>query len=204
MLKHIWVACLIVLFLAGCAGIQSEFQERNLYRIGVDPPDTISTDKGAGLIVRRFDIAPEFESNFFVYRVADSRFTGDYYHKFMVAPSRMLTDAVREALFASPLFTPVPANEPAEIRFRLYGKVVALYGDVRDPDHPGAVMALRLTLEQQTENGFVSRINKTYTETRPVDKNHQAALVMSWNSCLEQILAQFSSEAAHLIAHTGG
>mgnify|MGYP001551689537 FL=1 len=102
-------ACLLAaaLFLApGCSGIKNEFQDRNLYRIG---PISISGQRVVSgqvprILVKRFDIAPEFESNAFVFLISQDQFREDFYNQFMVAPARMITHSVKEAFLASGLF----------------------------------------------------------------------------------------------------
>ncbi|MCA1786418.1 MAG: ABC transporter [Desulfotignum sp.] len=184
---------LVILFLTGCTGIHKDFPEKNLFRIDPPRPVTISPglEMGKGLLVRQFDISPEFETNFFMYQVSQDRFTGDYYNKFMVSPARMITDAVKEALYNSAFFRPVPASEPSDIFFRLSGKIIQLYGDHTNPAHPRAVMTLRLILEEQTDKGFIPVINQVYAAFEPTSQNRPAALVQAWNRCLENILTDF-------------
>ncbi|MCF8114046.1 MAG: ABC transporter [Desulfotignum sp.] len=184
---------LICLCLAGCSGIIKDFPEQNLFTI--DPPlpggGPGTFEAGNGLLVRQFDISPEFESSFFIYKVSASRFTGDYYNKFMVAPARMISDAVKEVLYGSPFFRPAPASEPSDIAFRLGGKITRLYADIRSPKQPLAVMALRLSLEKRTASGFVPVINKVYDASLPIPGARPEDLVQAWNRGLAQILTAF-------------
>jgi len=190
----------ITLGLAGCSGIIKDFPETNLFTIA--PPrifgETGTHDTGKGLLVRQFDISPEFESSFFIYKESDNRFSGDYYNKFMVSPARMITDAVKEALYHSAFFRPAPASAPSAIDYRLWGKIISLYADVRHPENPRAVMALRLTLEQQAGAGFVPNLNQVYAVSQPAGQASPADLVQAWNRCLEQILTDFFKDAAVL------
>lgn len=188
-------------FPAGCSGIVRDFPEQNLFAI--ETPRTpraaaIRFENENGLLMRQFDISAEFESSFFVYRVSAHRFANDYYNKFMVSPARMISDAFREALYGSGHFRPVPASEPAHIDFRLSGKIIDLYADIQDPKQPRAVMALRLTLEQQAATGFVPVINRVYGFSQPVLPNSPADLAAAWNVCLEKILAEFFKDVEAL------
>lgn len=188
------------LCLAGCSGIIKDFPEPNLFAISPPriPGEAGTHDTGKGILIRQFDISPEFESSFFIYKESDNRFTGDYYNKFMVSPARMITDAVKEAMYNSVFFRPAPASAPAAIEYRLWGKIISLYADVQHPENPRAVMALRLTLEQETGTGFVPKINQVYTVSRPTAKPRPADLVQAWNRCLEQILTDFFRDVATL------
>lgn len=188
-------------FSAGCSGLVRDFPEQNLFAIEApraSREDSPGFKPGGGLLLRQFDIAAEFESSFFVYRVSDNRFANDYYNKFMVSPARMISDAFREALYGSGQFRPLPASEPAHIDFRLSGKIIDLYADIQDPDQPRAVMSLRLILEQRSADGFVPVINRVYGFSRAVPPDSPADLAAAWNTCLEKILAAFFADAAAL------
>ncbi|MDZ7666391.1 MAG: ABC-type transport auxiliary lipoprotein family protein [Desulfotignum sp.] len=194
------VAVLAVVFLSGCAGIIRDFPETRLFVI--ETPDVDKTgagfQTGRGLLIRQFDISAEFESSFFIYKVSDNRFTNDYYNKFMVSPGRMITDAVRDALNDSVLFRLVPAGEPDQIDFRLSGKITHLYVDIRNPEQPEAVMALRLLLEKEAPAGFMPVINHVYSVSEPVPGTRSEAYVQAWNRCLAQVVTEFLTDAGFL------
>lgn len=191
---------LMSLYLAGCSGIIRDFPEQNQFTIA--PPQLSGEpgirSTGKGLLVRQFDISPEFESNFFIYKVSDNRYTGDYYNKFMVSPARMISDAFKEAVYRSEFFRPARAGAPADISLRLGGKIISLYADIRDPEKFRAVMAMRLTLEQQTETGFVPVINRVYKASQPTTRAGAAALAQAWNHCLARIILNFLKDAQTL------
>lgn len=192
---------LMGLFPAGCSGIVRDFPEQNLFTISAPRASkelTGTFKDGSGLLMRQIDISPEFESSFFVYKVSDNRFTNDYYNKFMVSPARMISDAVRETLYGSVFFRPVPVSEPALIHFRLQGKITHLYADITNPEQPRAVMALRLILEQQADTGFIPVINRVYRSLMAVPPASPADLARAWNQCLEIILADFLTDVKAL------
>jgi cholesterol transport system auxiliary component len=192
---------LMIFFPAGCSGVLQDFPEQNLFTITAPQASEASGNTfkdGNGLLMRQFDISPEFESSFFVYKASANRFTNDYYNKFMVSPARMISDAVREALYRSAFFMPVPVSEPAGIHFRLQGKITHLYADVTNPKQPRAVMALRLILEQQSDTGFVPVINRDYKSLKTVPPASPADLAQAWNQCLEKILADFLTDVKAL------
>jgi hypothetical protein len=192
---------LMSLFTAGCSGIVRDFPEQNLFMIAAPRTsgESAKTFKdGSGLLMRQFDISPEFESSFFVYKVSANRFTNDYYNKFMVSPARMISDAVREVLHGTAFFRQVRVSEPAGIHFRLQGKITHLFADVTNPDQPRAVMALRLILEQQQDTGFVPVINRDYMSLKTVPPDRPADLVQAWNQCLEKIMAEFLTDVTAL------
>jgi len=188
------------LCMAGCSGIIRDFPEQNQFTIAPPqlPGEAGIRSTGKGLLVRQFDISPEFESTFFIYKVSDNRYTGDYYNKFMVSPARMISDAFKEAVYRSDFFRPARASAPSDISFRLGGKIISLYADIRDPENPRAVMALRLTLEQHTGTGFVPVINRVYKASQPTTQAGAAALAQAWNHCLARIILDFLKDAQTL------
>ncbi|MFO7911306.1 MAG: hypothetical protein R6V15_04010 [Desulfotignum sp.] len=199
----IFVSGLIVLMgvcMTGCSGIIRDFPEQNQFTISPPllPGEAGIRGSGKGLLVRQFDISPEFESNFFIYKVSDNRYTGDYYNKFMVSPARMISDAFKEAVYSSAIFRDAPASSPSDISFRLGGKIISLYADIRDPKKPRAVMALRLTLEQHTGTGFVPVINRIYGVSQFTAQSGPTALVQAWNRCLARIISDFLKDAETL------
>jgi ABC-type uncharacterized transport system auxiliary subunit len=195
------VVLLAVAFLPGCSGIVRDFPETRLFII--ETPHISGTgagfDNGKGLLIRQLDIAAEFESSFFVYKVSDNRFTSDYYNKFMVSPARMISDAVQDALGNTRFFRRVPVNEPSRIDFRLSGKITRLYADLQNPENPQAVMALRLVLEKQTTGGFMPVINQEYTASEPTSGKQAHEIAQAWNRCLVQVVRQFLSDVDLLI-----
>ncbi len=150
-------------------------------------------------MIRQLNILPEFESNFFVYRVSPMRYVFDYYNNFMVSPARMITDAMGEELYALPCFSSVPANAYKNIKYQLWGKIIDLYGNIQDRNHPRAVMTIRLILEKRTGAGFVQLINKIYPASINMTQLDAKGLVMAWNLCLEHILSGFYKDLLPLI-----
>jgi ABC-type uncharacterized transport system auxiliary subunit len=195
------VGVLAGLFLSGCSGIVRDFPETRLFVI--ETPElneaVAAFETGKGLLIRQFDISAEFESSFFVYKVSDNRFTSDYYNKFMVSPGRMISDAVQDVLDSTVFFRQVPVSEPDRIDFRLSGKITELYVDTQNPEHPRAVMALRLLLEKQTPVGFMPVINQVYRAEEPASQRPADEFVRAWNRCLERVLQEFLADVDLLI-----
>ncbi len=157
-----WIFIFLSLYLmTGCSGLRNDFKDKNFYRIqGSQGADTHET--GNGLLVKRFSISPEFDTNSFVYRLSPTRFGTDFYNNFIVSPSRFFTYVIQEDLWASPLFSPTPIHTMADVHFQLNGKVIEFYGDIQDPKKPQAIVTIRLILEKNTGDNFTQVINKTY------------------------------------------
>lgn len=183
-------------FLGGC-GIKSDYTKKQMFRLYAD--GTLSADQdnrstGVPLAVKRLDISPEFAGAGFVYRVAQNRFTMDYYNKYMTSPARMISDVVHEALVNSPRFSPLPKNQIPDDIFQLWGKITALYCDRRNPSHVSAVVTMALNLDRLNKDGFTPVLSKTYAAQIPLgnDTSPQAyiqALNRGLNGIIKDILS---------------
>ena len=189
-----WVLIFLSLYLlTGCSGIRNEFQEKNFYRIqATSHMAARNTSKtGKGLLVKRFSISPEFETNSFVYRLSPTRFTTDYYNSFLVSPARMITDVIQEDLWASPLFSPTPAHAMADVHFQLWGKVIDFYGDIQNTEKPQAIVTIRLILEKNRGDSFTPVINKTYGAQILLDAPDPGLLTDGLSKGIARILDAF-------------
>ncbi len=199
-LKSIRISLVLTgLFLtAACSGIKTDFQQPSQFRLALSPgahgPENI--EKGSGLLVRLFDVSPEFDFESLTYRVAQDRYETDFYNKFITSPGRMITQVIKEGLYASSHFTSVTANDPENIQYRLWGTVLELYGDAVAGNRPTAVMTIRFRLEKKEQAGFSPVINKTYSKQIRVETFDARHLVQAWNQCIGQILTDFLNDTA--------
>ncbi len=200
LLKRLEISLVLMgLFLtAACSGIKTDFQQPSQFRLTLSPgahgPENIG--KGDGLLVRLFDVSPEFDFESLTYRVAADRYETDFYNKFMTSPGRMITQVIKEGLYASSHFTSVTANDPENIRYRLRGTVLELYGDAMVKNRPMAVMTIRFKLEKQDQDGFSPVVTKTYSQQIGLETLNAQHLIQAWNQCIEQILTDFLKDTA--------
>jgi len=192
-----WVLIFLSLYiLAGCAGVKNQFEEKKFYRIQSRSSITNSNipETGAGLMVKRFAISPEFETNSFVYRLTPTRFATDYYNSFIVSPARMITDVIQEDLWASSIFSPVPAHAMDDVSFQLWGKVTNFYGDIQNLKQPRAIVTIRLILEKKTDEGFSQVLSKTYGANIKLDSPAPELLSEGFGKGISQILNAFYTD----------
>ncbi|MHC4204786.1 MAG: hypothetical protein ACYSTT_09045, partial [Planctomycetota bacterium] len=80
------------------------------------------------LEVRRFTIASAFNSNSLIYRVGEFEYESDFYNEFLVSPTAMITEKVRnwltESGVALRVLDPGSNIDPTHI---IEGNVIALY-----------------------------------------------------------------------------
>ena len=192
-LKLFTLAAGLLAVVSSCSGIRNEYQEKTMFRLEASPAMAGFQDQktGKALLVKRFGIAPEFEGSPFMYRDNNNRFGSDYYHNYVVPPARMITDLIMENLYASPLFSPVSPNSMEEIQYRLWGKVIELYGDIRDKEELKATVTIRMVLDKNQDGTFKPVTHKTYTATFPLSEPSPEAYIAGINRGLTKIMNDF-------------
>jgi cholesterol transport system auxiliary component len=146
--------------------------------------------RGAAILeVRRFSIDAEFATRGLVYRTDEFKFETDFYHEFLISPALMITEKTRDWLSRAGLFDQVlvPGSR-LEPTYTLDGNIVALYGDLRDPAAPMAVMELRCFLVADEESAQTVVFAHDYKSTKPLESNSADALVTAFDACLVEIL----------------
>jgi len=172
-----------MVLLPGCFSLERNIGEKKLYSLEATTfPEVTSTSSPLPtLLVKEFDSAPLYSSNSFVYRRDEFQFKTDYYNEFIISPQRMITAAVKQALFDTRRFSAPLAGQPAD--HRLQGSVVRLYGDFRQENRPLAVMEISLTLDAMEK--------KIFSKEMEINTRTPGALIAGWNILLEEIIREF-------------
>ncbi|ACN17976.1 conserved hypothetical protein [Desulforapulum autotrophicum HRM2] len=172
-----------LVLVAGCFSFQRNISEKKLYSLGTKIVPTVASVHAPlpTLLVKEFDMAPMYMANSFVYRRDEFQFETDYFNEFIIPPQRMITAAVKRALFDARLFSPAFPDKPAD--HRLQGRINRLYGDFRQPGHPLAVMEISLALDATDE--------KTFSKETAIKESTPQALVGGWNRLLDEIIQEF-------------
>ncbi len=181
---------LLVLILTGCATLEKNYPERNYYILNVsNEAQNTPTVLGTVLEVRRFEISPSFNNREFVYRKVDLSYESDFYNQFFRHPSALITNEVREWLSESSQFKyVVDSSNNVEANYILEGNVSELYGDLRTPNTPKAVMGIQFFL---IEGGYTNPkiiFQNNYRRVVVLSSNSTKNLIKGWNEALEQIL----------------
>ena len=150
--------------------------------------------QGETLMVKAFSINSAFDSYSFVYRVGENEYATDYYTEFISYPSKLITEKISEALFASPYFRPALNDNKKDVTYRLSGRIIRLSGDYKDKKDPRAAMELMLILEKKSGPGFTPVLSNTYAVDEPIPDKNPYSLVAGWNTGLSKILIQFLTE----------
>lgn len=191
------ICLMIALALAGCVNVTREYPAKQHYALQVDMPPGKGGRQLAGTVlkVRDFQELPLFRAREFVYRRSDVRYVTDFYNVFMVAPGAMLAYETGEWLAARGPFERVVDNA-SRVRntHLLEGTVVVLEGDYRNKEDPRAVMAVSLTVVNETSPDPLIAFQGNYAQSVSISNATPDRLVAGWNTALARILADFESD----------
>ncbi len=153
----------------------------------------------AVLEVRRFSIDAEFAGRGLVYRTGDLKFESDAYRQFLIAPAQMITERMRNWLSVSGLFEQVlvPGSR-IQPSHTLEGNVLALYGDLRDPDAPQALLELRCFLLATQDPAQRVVFARDYRCAKALQDKTADDLVEALDTCLVDILTRLERDIASL------
>jgi ABC-type uncharacterized transport system auxiliary subunit len=162
-------------------------------------PTMNETNSVAGrrvLSIRALQIDPPFDGRSLVYRTGEFSYQRDPYAQFLSLPADALTAPITEMLRTDGRFSEVVKtgsavrpNTLAEININ------ELYGDIRKPGSPNAVLAMQVIFMNAT-NGLPSDVilQKKYSRRIPMISATPAALMEGWNQALDEIFADVASD----------
>jgi ABC-type uncharacterized transport system auxiliary subunit len=157
---------------------------------------TNSTESGHVLSIRALQIDPPFDGRSLVYRTGEFSFERNPYAEFLGPPADGLVATTTEFLRNNGCFSAVvktgSAAKPdtlAEININ------QLYGDIRKPGNPTAVLAMQVIFMNAT-NGLPGKVifQKNYSRRIPMKSTAPAALMEGWNQAMAEIFADVASD----------
>jgi ABC-type uncharacterized transport system auxiliary subunit len=162
------------------------------------PVMTVTNGETGGrvLSIRTLQIAPPFESRSLVFRTGEYSYERDPYAQFLGSPADGLTAPITEILRNDGCFTAVVKTGSAVRPDTLVEiNVNELYGDIRKPQSPSAVLATQLIFMDAT-NGLPGKVifQKNYSRRIPLKSSTPAALMEGWNQALIEIFADVASD----------
>lgn len=199
----------LLLMITGCANLQKDAAVKQYYDLKVLPPLPFTPEKksgeksgekqggadtGAAVLVKELGVSPSFDSHVFIYQMGPDQYQPDFYHEFITYPAQLITDKLKESLYATTLFSQPVTHHRRNIDYRLSGKITHLYGDFQDPGAPRAIIGIRLRLEKKEENGFILYSGKNYRFDQPVASMQPKDLVKGWNQGLTRIIVGFLTD----------
>ena len=165
-------------------------------------PETMAPSNVADarvLGIRNLEIAAPFEGRPIVYRTGDHAYERDPYAAFLDTPAESLLVTIRESLRGTASFSAVTEpgsslkpNTLVEVR------VTRLYGDFRQPQHPGAVLTIHFVVFD-APNAIPGSVllEREYARSIALKSATPVALMDGWNQALTQILTQLVSDIRH-------
>ena len=197
--KHVAILFLTLTSLAfysGCSANRKSSVNSRHFIISLDDNLTEHDKTIEGTMrIRAFDISSPFQNTELVYRLGEVHYESDYYNRFIVSPSSIITEQSRKWIEQSALFENLaPSMSRALVHFSLEGEILSLYADLRDNDKPSAFMEIRFVVLNEIGAGNAIIFNKTYKASWPIETIEPSKIIVGYKHCLQQILREFLTD----------
>jgi cholesterol transport system auxiliary component len=190
-------ALIAALAATACVKLGAQPLDKRFYQISpVRTAQKADAHKDIILLVRRLSASDLYNTRELVYRGADGHIESDFYNKFFVPPSNMLTTELRRWLSASGLFKHV--IEPGSMvvpGLTVEGAVNALYGDY-SAEQPAAVVEMQFfAVDESTQDNAIV-FSGSYKERIPMSSTAPDALVQAMTVAVQNIFANLETDMA--------
>jgi len=182
--------------LAGCLNIEKSFPEKRHFILDV-PRHGNPHLRGDGVVlrVRKFVVSPRYREKGLVYRKGELSYESDFYNRFFILPSSLITEEVSQWLASSGLFQHVvSAASHLETTHVLEGAVNALFGDYSGKRSPKAVLEIQFFLIRDISARSKIVFQKIYRKEVVIEEGSPDLLVKGWNEALRQILTDLEED----------
>lgn len=151
---------------------------------------------GHVLEIRILQITPPFDGRPLIYRTGEFSYERDPYAEFLCLPAELLVGPVSEILRRDGGFSEVVQPGSAAQPDTFVEIIISqLFGDIRKPQSPCAVLAMQVTFVGAA-NGLPGNVilQRVYSRRDPVSSTTPAALMEGWNQALESILGEATAD----------
>jgi ABC-type uncharacterized transport system auxiliary subunit len=159
-------------------------------------PVTGEAAGGRVLGIKTLQVAPPFDGLSFVYRTGEFSYERDPYAEFLGLPAEVLVAPVTELLCGDGCFSAVvKMGSAAKSDTLIEININELYGDIRKPGSPSAVLAMQVILTD-AKNGLPGKVilQRDYSRRIPMKSTAPAPLMAAWNQALVEIFADVASD----------
>ena len=158
----------------------------------------------AALTVRDFSVSPGYQGREIVYKTGNNIARADFYNLYFVLPGPMIAQLTRSWIKDSGLFDSViPMSSHMDADYLLEGTIVSIYGDLRDPANPGAVMEINFLLLKSTDFEYEIVFQNKYKSHTRMEGTGTGLLIEGLNKSLEDILASLEEDLAEVLKVNG-
>jgi len=186
------ISSLVPLALTFCGCLSRPPLNKQTFAFNVPAAATNAASENRVLGIRSLQVAPPFDGRPLVYRTGEFSYERDPYATFLDSPGAGLATPIRELLRGDGGFRTVTEAGSAAVPDTLVEiHIQQLYGDIRNPASPCAVLALRVTFLEAID-GLPGKImlDQNYSRRIPMKSTTAAALMEGWNQALAGIFAE--------------
>lgn len=191
----VWISVAMVLVFAStfCGCLSKPPLNAQTFAFGAPAlPATNSVPNGRVLEIRTLQITPPFDGRSFVYRTGEFSYQRNPYAQFLGLPAEGLIGPVSEMLCQDGGFSEVvQPGSVVQPDVLVVITISQIYGDIRRPRSPHAVLAMQVTFIAVT-NGLPGKVilQRDYSRRIPLKSGTPAALMEGWNQALVGIFAE--------------
>jgi len=148
------------------------------------------------LLVAAFRVAEPFAGKGMVYRFDEYRYESDFYNEFFVTPRDIMTQRVLQWLQSAALFDSVRLSAGSARRdaLQLDGLVTEMYGDIRDPQQPRAVLAVQFYVTRTDRTGTEVLFAQQLSQSVAMPDTSAASLAAGLSQALQAVLTELESQ----------
>ncbi|MBN1494057.1 MAG: hypothetical protein JW938_07910 [Candidatus Omnitrophica bacterium] len=196
--KNIWFALIgsVALLCSGCFSLERETPDIKHYSFNVVRDQvTVKEENGLNVMFKGIDIQSIYQGRSFMYRDAQLRFIKDFYHQFMLDPSRLITEQAT-AWFAAAPYVNVLDYRRTTVKpdIEIYGIITKLYTDIRDKNAPVAHLAIRFRVVDMRIMPYAILYEHDYPEERTVMRFSATEIMNGFNDALRSVLEAFEAD----------
>lgn len=175
--------------LAGCVDLPKKAPiDRTNYMLKAIPDASAQQPVKAIVMLNNATIVPQYASSYFIYQTGPSTYKTDYYHKFFVSPSLMITQIMQDWL--SKTFTQIIPNTSMILPdYIIQPNITELYANTKTSE---AFMSVDVMLLKRSSISQKLVYQQSFSAKNSFTLNQQSSLINAWNQDLTKILMEMS------------